>query len=131
MQLRAVFAVEQRPQAGVVEDSVALPEPVTVGKATTLRNRLRKHRDELLAFAQTPGVEYHNNRAEREVRPTVVNRKSSFGSDSETGAQHTCILNTVVQTCKLNGQNPTQFVRAVSEPSAELPPSILPTPAAD
>jgi len=105
--------------------------PVTVGKATTLRNRLRKHRDELLAFARTPGVEYHNNRAEREVRPTVVNRKNSFGSDSEAGAQHTCILNSVVQTCKLNGQNPAEFVRAVSESSGELPPSIFPDPATD
>jgi hypothetical protein len=41
------------------------------------RSISRKHRDELLAFARTPGVEHHNNRAEREVRPTVVNRKNS------------------------------------------------------
>jgi len=83
------------------------------GKPDTLRARLDRHRGEILTFARTPGVPYHNNRAERQIRPTVVNRKNSFGSASQTGAEHTCILNSVVETCRLNHNKPVQFLRAV------------------
>jgi transposase len=101
---------------------------VPKGRPQTLRARLHKHRHELLTFARTPGVEYHNNRAERQVRPTVVNRKNSFGSASPTGAEHTCILNSVVETCRLNRKKPVSFIRKVIESATHTLPSIFDSP---
>jgi hypothetical protein len=101
---------------------------VPKGKPDTLRARLEKHQDEILTFAKTSGVEYHNNRAERQVRPTVVNRKNSFGSASQTGAEHTCILNTVVETGRLNDKKPVQFIRDVMAPGTHSLPSIFGPP---
>jgi len=43
-----------------------------------------------------------NNRAERELRPLVIARKVSFGSQSDAGAQTREILMTVLHTLKKN-----------------------------
>ena len=44
-------------------------------RALTLVERLRKHRHRLLNFLNVPGAEFHNNRAERQLRPVVIFRK--------------------------------------------------------
>lgn len=46
-----------------------------------------------------------NNRAERELRPTVIARKVSFGSQSERGAQSRSILMTVLHTAQKRLKN--------------------------
>ncbi len=84
---------------------------VTKGKATTLVKRIQKYRDDLIRFVTHPGVEFHNNRAERQLRPMVVNRKVSFGSNTDSGARRYCIIHTVVETCKLQGIDPIDFIR--------------------
>jgi transposase len=84
---------------------------VTKGKATTLVKRIEKYRDDLIRFVTHPGVEFHNNRAERALRPIVVNRKVSFGSNTERGARRYCIIHTIVETCKLQGIDPIEFIR--------------------
>jgi hypothetical protein len=84
---------------------------VTRGKATTLVKRIAKYRDDVIRFVSHPGVEFHNNRAERQLRPLVINRKISFGSDTEAGARRYCILHSVLETCKLQGINPIDFLR--------------------
>lgn len=84
---------------------------VTKGKATTLVKRIEKYRDHLIRFVTHPGVEFHNNRAERQLRPMVVNRKVSFGSNTENGARRYCVIHTVVETCKLQGIDPIDFIR--------------------
>ena len=40
----------------------------------------------------------HNNRAERELRPLVIARKSSFGSQSDKGAATRSVLQSIVTT---------------------------------
>lgn len=84
---------------------------VTKGKATTLVRRIEKYRDDLIRFVTHPGVEFHNNRAERQLRPIVVNRKVSFGSNTDHGARRYCIIHTIVETCKLQGIDPIDFIR--------------------
>ena len=84
---------------------------VTRGKATTLVKRIEKYRDDLIRFVSHPDVEFHNNRAERALRPLVVNRKVSFGSSTDHGARRYCVIHTIVETCKLQGIDPTDFIR--------------------
>ncbi len=52
------------------------------GKASTLAKRIEKHANDLARFLEEPGVEYHNNRAERQLRPLVIGRKNSYGSNT-------------------------------------------------
>ena len=55
-----------------------------------------------------------NNRAERELRPLVIARKISFGSQSENGARTREVLMTVLHTLRKRGGNVTsRFQRSL------------------
>lgn len=96
--------------------------PVPKGKAETLAARVRKHIDDLVRFARDPAVQPHNNRTERQVRPLVVNRKNSYGSDTAKGARRLCVLASVLQTCRLNGHRLITWLRdALAAPPGQLP----------
>jgi transposase len=49
-------------------------------------------------------VEPTNNGAERALRPSVLWRKGTFGSDSETGTRFAERLLTVVASCPQQGR---------------------------
>lgn len=102
---------------------------VTKGTAETLRNRFTKYRDDIMHFITHPDVEYHNNRAERALRPLVISRKLSFGSNTEKGARRHCALNSIIETCKLRNIDPITFMRTVYESKGENIPSITDPPA--
>jgi len=53
---------------------------ISKGRSTVLLNRLKKHKESTLRFVKDPEIEYHNNRAERSIRPLVISRKMSFGT---------------------------------------------------
>lgn len=57
-----------------------------------------KHR--LYHWVSDRAVPADNNRAERELRPTVIARKVSFGSQSKQGALSRSILMTIIHTAK-------------------------------
>jgi len=106
-------------------------QPISNKKYYRLAKKLRRDIKKLArAPAQHPGIQnyqdifkenekrlYHwasdrrvpadNNRAERELRPTVIARKVSFGSQSENGANTRSILMTILHTAskRLKGQS--------------------------
>jgi len=84
---------------------------VPKGRPETLRKRIVKYHGEIFRFVNTPGVEWHNNRAERHLRPLVVSRKISFGSDTPEGARKTCALHSIVETCRLQSIRPVELLR--------------------
>ncbi|MEM2618739.1 MAG: IS66 family transposase [Candidatus Hadarchaeales archaeon] len=73
---------------------------------------LRKHGARLFTFLELEGLPWNNNEAERALRPSVVVRKNSYGSRSETGAWAHSILMSVSQTCRKQGSNFLDFGRA-------------------
>ena len=83
---------------------------VPKGRPQTLRKRIVKYHDEMMTFVDTPGVEWHNNRAERHLRPLVISRKMSFGSDTPEGAGRTCVLHSIVETCRLQNIKPVDLL---------------------
>jgi len=89
------------------------------GAALRLVKRLHKHRDSLLNFINVPGAEYHNNRAERQIRPVVIFRKLSFGNRTEIGAHRHAVLISVVETLRLQHRDISSFLLRVrlAEPS--------------
>jgi transposase len=78
--------------------------------ARRLARRLYKYGEELLTFVEFEGVPSSNNHAEREVRPAVLMRKASFGSQSERGAATRAILMSVCRTLKNRGLDPLQAI---------------------
>lgn len=62
-----------------------------------------------------------NNRAERELRPTVIARKVSFGSQSDAGAKTREILMTLVHTLRKRLKDPQQHFKSVLDRLAADP----------
>ncbi len=60
----------------------------------------KENKDRLYHWVCDRRVPAENNRAERELRPTVIARKVSFGSQSEKGAQTRSILMTILHTAQ-------------------------------
>lgn len=52
----------------------------------------------LFHWVSDRSIPCHNNRAERELRPLVVARKTSFGSQSDRGADTRSVLTSYIQT---------------------------------
>jgi hypothetical protein len=82
-----------------------------IGRGQALAKRILKYQDDIFRFIEDPGLDYHNNRAERQLRPLVVSRKMSFGSDTIEGARRTCVLHSVTETCRLQKIKPLDFIR--------------------
>ncbi len=60
----------------------------------------RENKKKLYRWAKDRRIPADNNLAERDLRPTVIARKVSFGSQSEEGAKTRGILMTVLHTLK-------------------------------
>ena len=95
--------------------------------AGTCRHILR-YEPALWTFIHVSGVEPTNNFAERQVRPAVLWRKGSFGTQSQTGSRFVQSLMTVVATLKLQSRNPFDYlVAAIDAANKGTPaPSLLP-----
>lgn len=90
--------------------------------------KILKFAPALWTFARIEGVEPTNNMAERAIRPGVLWRKGSFGTDSERGSRFAERMMTVVATCKQQGRNPFHFITAAVNASlrGDCPPTLLP-----
>lgn len=72
-----------------------------------IQNIFRENPGRLYHWADDPRVPADNNRAERELRPLVIARKISFGSQSENGALTREVLMSVLHTLRKRCQNVT------------------------
>jgi transposase len=92
---------------------------------------LFKLRQALWTFVRHEGVEPTNNAAERAIRPGVLWRKSSFGTQSVAGSRFVEAMMTVVATLKQQHRNVLDYVTATCEAvlCGEPAPSLLPTSA--
>lgn len=74
-----------------------------------------RHWSALTRFLDNPFVPLHNNRTERALRSLVLGRKNHYGSRSKRGTQVAAIFYTLLDTCLLNGIDPSDYlVRAVT-----------------
>src|SRR5262245_46931473 len=84
--------------------------------------------DALWTFVRVEGVEPTNNAAERAIRPGVLWRKGSFGTQSAQGSQFVEALMTVVATLKQQHRNVLAYLTDACQAAyAGMPaPSLLP-----
>jgi transposase len=97
-------------------------------KAAALCRELTKWWRPLWTFARLEGVEPTNNVSERSLRPAVLWRKGSFGTDSKAGSLFAERLLTVVATCRQQGRRLLDFLVAANEATlrGSPPPTLLP-----
>jgi hypothetical protein len=85
-----------------------------------LQEIFRAHADRLYHWVTDRAVPPDNNRAERELRPTVIARKVSFGSQSAAGAKTREILMSVLHTLKKRRADaPAHFKWVLDQLAAE------------
>ena len=77
---------------------------------------------------QTPGVEPTNNAAERALRPAVIWRRTSFGSQSNGGSQFVSRMLTVITSLKAQHRDVLDFLSQTSAAARlnQPTPSLLP-----
>lgn len=87
--------------------------------ALILARLVGQYKDQLFTFLDHEDVHWENNPAERGLRPMVVNRKVSFGSKSEAGAERRSVLQSVAETAHLQGKGFLDFAGAALGLSAQ------------
>jgi len=82
----------------------------------------------LFTFVRVVGVEPTNNIAERAIRPAVLWRKGSFGTDSEAGSRFVGRILTAVATLRMQKRNVLDYITQACEARlhAQAAPSLIP-----
>jgi transposase len=88
--------------------------------------RLRKHRPHLLRFLYVDGLDATNNLAERQIRPSVIIRKTNGCNRSKSGAETHSVLASVLVTCRQHNIPILDYMVGLQR-FGETPPS-LPAP---
>lgn len=84
-----------------------------------IQDIFREKADRLYHWAENRAVPADNNLAERELRPLVIARKISFGSQSDAGARTREILMTVLHTLKKRAPDITVAFKSALDKMAE------------
>ncbi len=88
---------------------------------------LYDHRDWLWTFLDVEGVEPTNNASERALRPAVIWRKLSFGTQSARGSRFVETILTVVETCRRQSRKSFEYLTAALQAhfAGQPTPSLL------
>jgi hypothetical protein len=62
-----------------------------------------------------PSIHWRVHLSENAIRPFVVGRKNWQFYKSPGGAETACILYSVIETAKLNGHNPSKYLKTLFE----------------
>ncbi len=95
-------------------------------KYKTALNYLIGNYDGLTLFLTEPDVPIDNNSQERLLRSHVVGRKTWYGTHSERGAETAAVLFSIIETCKLNGVNPKQYLQRLVQDLLNKKPAYTP-----
>jgi hypothetical protein len=91
------------------------------------QNIFREHPERLFQWVKSPEMPAKNNFAERGLRPIVIARKTSFGSQSAKGMKRREILMAFLHTAKIRGLDPGgTFKEALDVLSLDPTADILP-----
>jgi transposase len=120
-----VYAAQLRPEVRALIREGVLCEDA---KGAALCRALLQHEPALWTFVYKEGVEPTNNASERVLRPVVLWRKSSFGTQSRAGSDFVERMLTVVATLRQQQRQVLQYVTAACQAALDnqLPPALLP-----
>src|SRR5438105_14600937 len=67
----------------------------------------------LRLFLEDGRIEIDNNAVERAIRPLALNRKNALFAGSDGGAEHWAVIASLIETCKLLGTEPHNYLAEV------------------
>ena len=102
---RSTFRSDMSPLRREVERLLVAGRRSGIPKTAGPCQDILKRREALWTFVQVAGVEPTNNAAERAIRPGVLWRKGSFGTQSAEGSRFVESMMTVVTTLKQQQRN--------------------------
>ena len=101
-----------------------IPKESLVGKAISYtQNQWPK----LIRYLEDGRLNIDNNRAERAVKPFVIGRKAWLFANTKTGATASAVLYSMVETAKINGLEPYNYLTELFEklPTANTPADLV------
>ncbi len=103
-------------------------EKTPLSKTVRTCRQLMKVEPALWLFVEVEGLEPTNNAAERKIRPAVLWKRTSFGSQSEEGSIFMARILTVVTSLRSQNRNVLKFMVEAIKASRQgsCPPSLLP-----
>ena len=124
----AQFRVLMRPLRRQVARLLKAGQTCGVAKTEGCCREVLKVYDALWTFVRVEGVEPTNNAAERAIRPGVLWRKGSFGTQSAAGSRFVEAMMTVVATLKQQHRNVLAYMTDACQAAyTGMPaPSLLP-----
>jgi transposase len=128
---RSSFRSAMTPLRREVERLLEAGSRCGVPKTAGTCQDILKRRAALWTFVQVEGVEPTKNTAERAIRPGVLWRKGSFGTQSAKGSRFVESMMTVVTTLKQQQRHVLEYLTAACEAAlrGEAAPSLLPASA--
>jgi transposase len=125
---RSSFRSSMTPLRREVERLLEAGSRCGVAKTAGTCQDILKRREALWTFVQVEGVEPTNNTAERAIRPGVLWRKGSFGTQSAAGSRFVESMMTVVTTLKQQQRHVLEYLTAACEAALRgaAAPSLLP-----
>ena len=125
---RSTFRSYMTPLRREVERLLEAGSRCGVSKTEGTCRDILKRREALWTFVQVAGVEPTNNGAERAIRPGVLWRKGSFGTQSAAGSRFVESMLTVVATLKQQQRSVLEYLTTACEAAlrGEAAPSLLP-----
>ena len=79
----------------------------TLGKALSY---LREQWPYLLNYLKDGRLELSNNRAERSIKPFVIDRKNFLFANTPSGAESSAVIFSLIQTASENGLDPYRYL---------------------
>lgn len=107
---------------------VGYKEKTPFAKTVRTCRQILKVERALWLFVDVEGVEPTNNAAERAIRPAVIWRRTSFGSQTQAGSTFVSRILTVVTSLKFQRRNILEFITAAvgAQRHGTPAPSLLP-----
>ena len=110
------------------DDPIDHKEKTPLAHTVRTCRQLLKVEPALWLFVDVEGLEPTNNAAERAIRPAVLWRKNSFGSQSEEGSFFVSRMLTVITSLRSQNRDVLAFLTDAvrANRKGNTPPSLLP-----
>jgi transposase len=112
---RQVLCERMAPISAAIKDLLVSGAACTDSKVAGMCTDILRHWDAMWTFTSVPGVEPTNNLSEQALRPYVLWRKGSFGTQSERGSRFMERMMSVIQTCRRQGRHLLSFLTQAIE----------------
>ena len=125
---RAEFIEIMRPMRAGILSHLRQGRSAPIKRVASMCREILVLEEALFTFVDAEGLEPTNNRAERAIRPAVLWRKGSFGSDSEGGSRFAERMLTVATTLRLQKRNVLEYLTQCGQAALlnKSAPSLLP-----